>query len=125
MSIHFKNDLAQIVEKLHAANDTREEIKDLNRINNAIYNFYCIDGIHQARLLDQELREKYIEINLMLRIAEEMSNNNPLQKFESNSQNCSPVELECLKQDYYGISVKLLMDLHKIHEIKEFIDHVD
>lgn len=94
---------AQTSEIMKEAHDCADILRDLDRIGQAKANVYSYGGVFVAGQLDQELRQKYPTIDVMLNIAKAMSSNPLLPPQSGRNRTMEEVAIANLQQDYCGI----------------------
>lgn len=126
--IHFvqslQNKTLQIIKETP---DCADILHDLKRIEWAKTNVYSYGGISAANQLDQELRQKYPTIDMILNIANTMRAN-PLLSYPPRDECASSMEeiaIKDLQQDYCGILCDTALKKQLVHELKDCIEFVD
>ena len=119
--IHFKQDLIDKAKKLKNLNDYLDACNDLNSIDHVLQ---CLNYMNDsAWSLHEKLINKYIEINIMLNVANTLPRKN-LSTGKNVSNNYNLIE-ELLIQDMFGIYTHILLKSKEIIDVKDFIDYVD
>lgn len=121
--IHFYDSIvAKTLETIKDAYDCADILHDLSRIEQAKTNVNSYEGLLAAYQLDQELREKYPCIDVMLNFADTMLPPSPqIAKISSESE----VAISALTQDYYGILCDTALKKEIVKELKQFIKSID
>ena len=110
------------LETIKKAYDCADVINDLNRIEQEITNIKVYGNLVTANRLDQEMREKYPVINMMVDFANSFSfPSTQVRKVYTPSD----ALISNLNQDYYGILCETALKKKLINDIKEFISKVD
>ena len=119
--IYFKKDLnEEALKKLH---DFIDLANDYQKIDDVLNSVWTNEVLIYAAQLDNDLREKYKTINLMLDIAAILPKKNSANISGNNSN--TPAEISRLIQDRYGILADVLLKKSIIKTIEDFIDYVD
>lgn len=121
--IYFYDDLInKTLETIKEAYDCADVTNDLNRIEQEITNIKVYGNLVTANTLDQEMREKYPVINMMVDFANSFSfPSTQVRKVYTPSD----ALISNLNQDYYGILCETALKKKLINDIKEFISKVD
>lgn len=123
MSIYFKKEYINAAEILVQETKELEDVcKDLRRIDDAISKLGLNYDTENARRLDEELRRKYSTINIMLNVAQAMPKFTKIQV--KNYSPCDICEVECLKQDRYGILCHVIMKKGITSTVEDCIEYV-
>lgn len=120
--IYFNPNLAE--EALKVVQETQELsdiLRDLNKIHSALSATMNAENLLRARMLDNELQNKYPTIDKMIGIA----NRFPVTSVNTQSRFNDLPEHTNLKQDYYGILCDVLLKKQITTSIEEFIKSVD
>lgn len=121
--IHFYESIvAKTLETIKDAHDCADILNDLNRIEQAKANVKLYDSVSAAIQLNQELREKYPGIDVMLNFADTMLPPSPRGATVSSE---SEVAISALTQDYYGILCDTAVKKEIVQGIKQVIKTVD
>lgn len=119
--IHFKQDLNE--KALQEIKDFIDLAHDYQKINDVLNSLWTKEVLAYALQLDNELRQKYKTINLMLDIADILPKRSLTNSNASNTN--MPVSISRLIQDRYGILTDVLLKKSIIKKIEDFIDYVD
>lgn len=104
MSIYFKEDIVHsTLEIIKTAHDCADELNDIHRIEQAIFNVNYYGDVATAEHLDAELRNKYPCIDNMLNIADSMPIQPSTTPKSGSSKSSSAIIKSRLEQDKYGI----------------------
>lgn len=124
--IHFDEKLfAKAIEVIKEAYYCADIRRDLDKIEHAKANTYFCGGILAANQLDQELRDKYPTINVMLNIANAMRSN-PLPMPQTGQTYSEEEEaISNLQRDYCGILCDTAVKKEVVREMKQLIRYVD
>ena len=80
-------------------------------------------SLHDANVLNEELRKKYPAIEWMLDAAESLPRITPVRSSENTS--VKPQEYYSLEQDRWGIKCHVLIKKGIVSYAEQFIDHVE
>lgn len=129
--VYFKSEVVKLVEKLLKAEDLLDAANDIARINYAEEQIHkqVLYAVDKALLLDEELTQKYPEINELFTFTNNLIANltNPngcLRNSVSSVSNKTPVEnaLSTLSQDRFGIICHVALKKKIITEYSQFVD---
>lgn len=123
--IVFYDDLfAKTWETIKEAHDCTDILRDLDRIGQAKANVYAYGGVLAADQLDQELRQKYPTIDVMLRVADTMRTNPLLPPQTGRPLSAEETAISNLQQDYCGILCDMAVKKGIKKSIKDCIESV-
>jgi len=127
MKIYFDDALfKRALNMIKDGYDCKDIYKDLERIEQAKANVYSYSGVSLACQLDQELRRKYDNIDVMLKIANSMQSNSFLQPLPQDGQTHSAEEVAIsnLEQDRCGILCDTIVKKGLAQSIKHCIKDI-
>lgn len=123
-TIYFKKDLSELAKNLIKAKGTDDKIKAFNDITQ-IENFLsaCANGqgYHRtmAEQLDERVRREYPIIDKFDRLP------SPQVARSSNAPLIGDPLMIRLNQDQYGIQFEILFKEKFVHDLEDFIDHIE
>ena len=121
--LYFHESLVKQAESIvRETRDLFDAATDMGKIQQAVNNIYGLNGKQNARLLDIELQQKYQIIGQMFAVANTIANILP--NFAPSSS-YEPLEVENLRQDYYGILCHVLLKKSVIKSIEQFIQKIE
>lgn len=125
MIIFYDGLFTKILEIMKEAHDCADILRDLNRIAQAKANVYSYGGVFVAGQLNQELRQKYPAIDVMLSIANTI-HSSPLPLLQSGRTHTMEEEaMDNLQQDYCGILCDMAVKKGVKQSIKDCIENVN
>lgn len=116
---------AKTLEIMKEAHDCADILHDLDRIGQAKANVYSYGGAFAADRLDQELRQKYPMIDVMLNIADTMCSNPLFSPQSGQNRTMEEAALASLQQDYCGILCDVAVKKGVKKSIKDCIKDVN
>ena len=119
--IHFKQDLIDKAKQLKNLNDYLDACNDLNSIDNVLQHINYMND--RAWSLHEKLINKYVEINIMLNVANAFPRKNS--SIVANVSNNNSLIENLLIQDMFGIYTHILLKSKDIIDVKDFINYVD
>lgn len=122
-NIYFKKDLSGLAKNLIKTKSTIDKIKafdDMTQIENILSAYVTGQGYHKpmAEQLDERIRREYPIINKIDQIP------SPQAAGSSNTCPTDPL-MSRLNQDQYGIQFEILLKEKLVHDLEDFIDHIE
>lgn len=123
-TIYFKKDLSECAKNLIKTKSTVDKVKafdDMTQINNTLSAYVNGHGYNKttAERLDERIRCEYPIINKIDRL--------PSPQTAASSNPPLPVDsiISRLNQDQYGIQFEMLLKEKLVHDLEDFIDHIE
>lgn len=115
----------ETLEIMKEAHDCADILRDLDRIGQAKANVYSYGGAFAADRLDQELRQKYPMIDVMLNIADTMRSNPLFSPQSGQNRTMEETAIASLQQDYCGILCDVAVKKRIKQSIEDCIENVN
>lgn len=125
MIVFYNGLFAKTLEIMKEAHDCTDILRDLDRIGQAKANVYSYGGVFAAGQLDQELRQKYPTIDVLLNIAKAMRSNPLLPPQSGRNRTMEETAIANLQQDYCGILCDVAVKKGVKKSIKDCIMSVE
>ena len=123
-TIYFKKDLSELAKNLIKTKGAVDKIKafnDITQIENILY--ACANGLgyHRtmAEQLDERIRREYPIIDKFDRLP------SPQVARSNNTSSIGDPLMIRLNQDQYGIQFEILLKEKFVHDLEDFIDHIE
>ena len=123
-TIYFKKDLSNLAKNLISVKGTVDKVKafdDMLQIDNILSSYVNGQGYHRttAEQLDERIRREYPIINKFNRLS------TPQTTASSNTPSTVDPLISRLNQDQYGIQFEVLLKEKLVHDLEDFIDHLE
>lgn len=123
-TIYFKKDLSNLAKNLIKAKSTADKVKafdDMTKIDNILSAYVNGYGYHKttAEQLDERIRREYPIIDKIDRLPSPQ-----IATLGNTSSTVDPL-MSRLNQDQYGIQFEILLKENLVHDLEDFIDHIE
>lgn len=123
-TVYFKKGLSELAKNLIKTKSTVDKVKafdDMTQIDNILSAYINGQGYNKATAeqLDERVRREYPAIDKIGRLPSPQVNRS------SNTSSTVDPLMSCLNQDQYGIQFEILLKEKLVHDLEDFIDHIE